>query len=92
MVEVKIEEEFSAESKISVAFKNVEDELKDQNVQMEKEKFKDLKLEILAIENEFIYQNHTFGMMNDFGSDSNSLNMRMNGLMKEVSEVDEKYD
>lgn len=30
-----------------------------------------MKMEMEAIENELYYQTHTFGMINDFGSDSN---------------------
>jgi hypothetical protein len=52
-------------------------------------------MEMEAIENELYYQTHTFGMIYDFESDSNSLiNINMQGLMKEVSEIsdDDEYD
>jgi hypothetical protein len=70
----------------------VHDESKKESVQKEEQKARELKMEILVIENELFYQNHTFGMINDFGSDSNSLNIKMNGLMKEESKMSDEFE
>ena len=54
------------------------------------EKETEIKLQNFTNENEVFDQHQPFGMINDFGSDSNSFNMKMNGLMKEVSNVEEE--